>query len=516
MAFLRPVLLLAATLFLLAIFFSFSNSSSQHLQYYKSQITQPWTSPNLDVDPSRDPDLSALKYKRVALASTFGAWHHDVLVPVAHTMENILGTHDSVRLYVETPYKLGDYGFDEVVNRTEIFHGKQFSYHTLTKDINDPKLFPDAPGDMIGLVVLGTCEYDMDFWSQQLLDAWDARPANKKFTVACIIHEVSDRRSFTFLHEWTIRGAVRYLTLAEHVSFSLLQYLQTTSDTPTPSEYTSLAEYVNVDLHLPIIPLPDPPRPERKGTRKLTNAVVQGLMDPKRRDYLGVLWDLAGAIKTNPKLWGYLPPNPGTTEFLPDPSDEPFQLHLIGAQGWIDDFPSELRNVVKFHRDLDYYQYYELMQSMDVVLPAFANSHYYDEKASSTVVMAIQCNVPLLVTRRFRASYVYTADDRVTIVRPQALREIHAIQLLRAGTSPFSDADSSSHAKRQHGLSITIDELIRQYEPKMHGRAHREFEADVRQMLAKGWERSNQEFAAFKGSMWNKNKDVGLRMLEDR
>ncbi|KAG8901674.1 hypothetical protein FRC00_005545, partial [Tulasnella sp. 408] len=358
---LRPVLLIASLLFLVALYLSFSNSP-QHLQYYKSQITQSWNPPQPDNHPTSIPDLSLLEYTRVALASTFGAWHYDVLLPVAHTMEEILGTHDAVRLYVETPYKLGDYGFDEVVNRTQLFHGKQFSYHTLTKDISNPNLFPDAPGEMIGLVVLGTCEYDMDFWSQQLLEAWDARPAHKKFTVACIVHEVSD------------------------------EHLQATSDTPTPSEYTSLAEYARVDLHLPILPLPDPPRPAQKGTRKLTNAVVQGLMDPKRRDYLGVLWDLAGAIKANPRLWGYLPPNPGTNEFLPDPSDEPFQLHLVGGQGWIDDFPSELRHVVKFHRDLDYYQYYELMQSMDVVLPAFASSHYYDEKASSTVVMAIQCN----------------------------------------------------------------------------------------------------------------------------
>ncbi|KAG9048795.1 hypothetical protein FS837_011997 [Tulasnella sp. UAMH 9824] len=508
---LRPVLLIASLLFLVALYISFSNSP-QHLQYYKTQITQSWNPPQSDNDQTSIPDLSLLKYSRVALASTFGAWHYDVLVPVAHTMEKILGTHDAVRLYVETPYKLGDYGFDEVVNRTELFHGKQFSYHTLTKDIINPNLFPDAPGEMIGLVVLGTCEYDMDFWSQQLLEAWDARPAHKKFTIACIVHEVSDERSFKFLHEWTIRGAVRYLTLAEHVSHTLLQHLQATSDTPSPSEYTSLAEYARVDLHLPILPLPDPPRPAQKGTRKLTNAVVQGLMDPKRRDYLGVLWDLAGAIKANPRLWGYLPPNSGTNEFLPDPSDEPFQLHLVGGQGWIDDFPSELRHVVKFHRDLDYYQYYELMQSMDVVLPAFASSHYYDEKASSTVVMAIQCNVPLLVTRRFRASYVYAADDRVTLVRPQALREIHAIQILRAGTSPFSE----TKAKRQHDASITIDELIRQYEPKMHGRARYEFQKDVRQMLLKGWERSNEDFATFKRSVWNKNKEVGLRMLEDR
>ncbi|KIO27252.1 hypothetical protein M407DRAFT_243382 [Tulasnella calospora MUT 4182] len=134
--------------------------------------------------------------------------------------------------------------------------------------------------------------------------------------------------------------------------------------------------------------------------------------------------------------------------------------------------------------------------------------------------MAIQCNVPLLVTRRFRSSYVYAADDRVTLVRPQALREIHAIQILRAGTSLFprseNDTSSPSKAKRQHDPSITVDELIRQYEPKMHGRARHEFQADVRQMLLKGWERSNEEFAAFKESMWNKNEQVGLRMLEDR
>lgn len=51
----------------------------------------------------------------VALATTFGDWHHDVLVPIAQSFESVLGPHDHIRLYNPQPgERMGIFHFEEV------------------------------------------------------------------------------------------------------------------------------------------------------------------------------------------------------------------------------------------------------------------------------------------------------------------------------------------------------------------------------------------------------------------
>lgn len=71
--------------------------------------------------------------------------------------------------------------------------------------------------------------------------------------------------------------------------------------------------------------------------------------------------------------WGYLPQREPGRPYEPtqDGNNRPFTLHLIG-DGNIE-IPEELSNVVVIHRGLGYIEFYALMQSMDVVLPAFVN-----------------------------------------------------------------------------------------------------------------------------------------------
>lgn len=81
----------------------------------------------------------------------------------------------------------------------------------------------------------------------------------------------------------------------------------------------------------------------------------------------------------DPRSWGYLPL--GTSKdavYEPDSkatSDtsipDPFILHLAGRGGI--DIPHTLRDVVRVHRDLDYEEFYDLMHTMDLVLPAFSD-----------------------------------------------------------------------------------------------------------------------------------------------
>jgi hypothetical protein len=117
--------------------------------------------------------------KHVALASTFGEYHHDVYFTVAWSVGRVSGwDNDSVRAYVKNPYQLGLYGFNEVsitrntsptvrlkvslqiVYDRGVFHGKQFSYLDLAADMRRTDLFPADPGAMIDILVLGTCVFE--------------------------------------------------------------------------------------------------------------------------------------------------------------------------------------------------------------------------------------------------------------------------------------------------------------------------------------------------------------------
>ena len=75
----------------------------------------------------------------------------------------------------------------------------------------------------------------------------------------------------------------------------------------------------------------------------------------------------------DPKHWGYrsLSRDRVIYEPLEENSDETFELHLIG-EGEID-IPLALSRAVFIHRGLNYTDFYALMQSMDVVIPAFVN-----------------------------------------------------------------------------------------------------------------------------------------------
>lgn len=72
-------------------------------------------------------------------------------------------------------------------------------------------------------------------------------------------------------------------------------------------------------------------------------------------------------------MWGYSPLRGGSEvyEVHHNSALEPFKLHLVG-DGLLD-IPEALENVVVIHRGLSYFDFYALMQSMDVVVPAFVN-----------------------------------------------------------------------------------------------------------------------------------------------
>lgn len=72
------------------------------------------------------------------------------------------------------------------------------------------------------------------------------------------------------------------------------------------------------------------------------------------------------------RAWGYNPQE-GRKSFVPDYQSPmpPFELLLVGA-GSIN-IPEELAYMVSVHHDLTYKDFYALVASADVVVPAFAD-----------------------------------------------------------------------------------------------------------------------------------------------
>ena len=78
-------------------------------------------------------------------------------------------------------------------------------------------------------------------------------------------------------------------------------------------------------------------------------------------------------VSEDPRAWGYLPLATPESVYEIDESSPlpPFHLHLIGNAG-DPRIPRELSKVTVVHNDLAYAEYYRVIQSMDLIIPAFA------------------------------------------------------------------------------------------------------------------------------------------------
>jgi len=149
-------------------------------------------------------------------------------------------------------------------------------------------------------------------------------------------------------------------------------------------------EYVKMDVYLHVLDLP---QKQKHISRVLSNVAIQGSFRFSRREYFGVYADLLASLEgehfgplhwrrghyfhpissEDPGAWGYLPLTKPDSVYEVDETAalQPFQLHLIGNAG-DPEIPTALSNVVRVHRDLPYDDFYSVIQSMDLVLPAFA------------------------------------------------------------------------------------------------------------------------------------------------
>ena len=150
-------------------------------------------------------------------------------------------------------------------------------------------------------------------------------------------------------------------------------------------------EYVKMDVFLPVLNLPQ--KRIHTSIRYLSNVSIQGSFRFERRDYLRVYADLLvslegkhfGLLKwrryllfgpissEDPQAWGYLPLTQPDSIYEVDKTAPlpPFQLQLIGNAG-DPQVPRALTNIVRVHQDLNYDDFFSLIQGMDLALPAWA------------------------------------------------------------------------------------------------------------------------------------------------
>ncbi|KAK7033284.1 F-actin-capping protein subunit beta [Favolaschia claudopus] len=398
-----------------------------------------WPSSSCSGSPATSPQAdklaSPLIRRRVAVASNFG-FHFDVYMSVVWTLERIFDRNPAGGVVeVFAPSEFG-FEFQQIVDRLGLYHGENRNANDLIEAINSNQ------GDGgIDLVVLGTCEVDLRFgtWAEELLAAWDARDRAHKFQLVCIVHNVKDDAWHPRITEWAQRGAIRLLPISQHVAAAFKRSFLISADSSNATIRSADYESIPVDVHVPVldIPLSAVPRP----ARILSDAVIQGSFSTDRRDYIEIFEELKESLARDPKTWGYTPLVEDSQEpvyvvdtTLPDP---PFRLLLVGS-GWLQ-VPHELKNIVIIRDGLGYPDFYELMSSMDICVPAFSvkDHGYYEDQASSTFAMAVECNVPILVTERMRKTYTYVDDERAVVTRPAAMREIEALRALRSGDASY-------------------------------------------------------------------------------
>ncbi|KAJ3558614.1 hypothetical protein NM688_g815 [Phlebia brevispora] len=431
------------------------------------------------------PKWGRLIRRNIVVASMF-PHHFDVYMALVWTLQRVLEHLPGTQIRVfAAPF---NYGFQSLVEQLGIYRGKRHNSDQLLS------FLAGEDGRTVDMVILGTCEVDLRTWHAALLSEWDSRSSSHKFQLVCIVHNAKDTAWQVHITDWARRGAIRLLPIAEHVKTSFRRLFDQHAESANHTLYSAGYENIPIDVHVPVLHLPNLPVKNR--SRILSKAVIQGTFDVSRRDYPHIFDDLVSALHEDAAAWGYRPLD-GHKYFIPDhrAATPPFELALVGA-GTIE-IPEELAYMVTVYRDLPYEAFYKLIAGMDIVVPAFADfASYYEDQASSTVALATQLNVPILVTERMRRAYGYIDDDRVVVTRPAAMREVHALKTLRTGDmSSFLQSDPTSS-----GYSMA----------KVRGA-----EEGVRAMFSKGWLREYDEVNRFKRELWHRNEEVVERMLRD-
>jgi len=256
--------------------------------------------------------------------------------------------------------------------------------------------------------------------------------------IVCVVHHANDqfKEAYNVLAK---TGRFSLVTLSEHSAARQVELVEKWAEAHAPHW-----DAVDVHVAVPIFPAPGVPEISSSRTSVANRIVIQGSIDSSRRSYNKLFQDLVPLMREDLASWGYY--QEGTnTSWLPLgdnldswTSSEPFSIHLLGSitKGHEPEVPVELENVVKYHGNIEYVEYYQLLASMDLLVPAFHHDGYFVNTASSSMPAALIGRVPVLASPRHTRSYGYLAPP-AAIMRPPSMNDARAIQLLRQRQNPM-------------------------------------------------------------------------------
>nr|XP_031857893.1 uncharacterized protein CI109_006689 [Kwoniella shandongensis]KAA5524965.1 hypothetical protein CI109_006689 [Kwoniella shandongensis] len=330
------------------------------------------------------------------------------------------------------------------------------NYTTWPTRFSDGTYADAVSSHSIDITIHVSCDHAFWNWPRNK-PAYDAMKANTDMEVVCMLHELEnlsddERRSW---EKAASEDRLTYLTLSKHVKRFLQHEVLKWADRLRDLNWGK----VQVEEFIPLFPidpasLPDtelvkvaeyfPKRPERIPSR----LAILGNIQTWRRNYNPIIKDLHEAIQADPAAWGYLPlstePN-STYVSAKNPARPPVTAHFIGSLAPTSqlEIPNPMRDMVFIHSGLPYSDFYRLLGSMDMVLPAFIGWTYLERKLSSAIPAGIVSRVPILGSELLLNAYEFLRVPAIQI-EAAGLREIEAIRLLREGIDPYTSQFTTS------------------------------------------------------------------------
>ncbi|WVQ74319.1 hypothetical protein IAR50_003918 [Cryptococcus sp. DSM 104548] len=290
---------------------------------------------------------------------------------------------------------------------------------------------PNGPGfvtaleeDIIENVILTTCFSSL----KRHKSAIYASSAH----VVCLIHHSSPHvyhELKPLMEPLAEQGRLSIVVLGEHVR----QRIQTDLDIWSENMESTVWENVPVEVMIPIFDYPSSQEARPEPAIFPSRAVVQGNIEPGRRNYDKLLSDLRKSFLKSPAMWGYSGLEGSPFRPLSGVDSSPFTLHLVGQINPQHPLviPVELKDVVHIHYDLPYPEFYQLISDADVMIPAFRDRGPYEDTTSSSIAAAAITRIPVLASARHLGAYTYLTGPSV-LSRLMSTTEVGALEEIRA------------------------------------------------------------------------------------
>ena len=311
---------------------------------------------------------------RVSIVESGGS-HEEVVAAFTHAF----GSQKNARLSLYLLLKR--FGLKDLI--------ESFSLPSISSPIKSSYDFPRLYDDntVPHVLVLTTCELDLIRIDQAIHGLLDTG----KTYLFCVVHHADKWAEEEKLQietwQWIEQGRITFLTLSPHTA----EYFKSTA-----IARWSLKDYVFVDYFTPVYPVPHNRSIDDLVGEDELAFVMQGDFDGRRRNYGSIFSQLEKFIES--------------PEF--SNADKSLNLHLLG-HGSAPLVPTKLKEHVVIDSNIEYLDYYAVLDHSFALLPAFATDEYLDRKASSSIPAALIGGVPVVATQAMLDAYTYLTKDIV-------------------------------------------------------------------------------------------------------